>query len=426
MPNVVDSLVVELGLDPSKFTEGQKQALDAFHRTQEAAVAGAKNIESQGKRTTEYFAGLKREALTLLAVFMGGRGIAEMVNHITNLDASTARLARTFNISTENLAKWQIAVREVGGSAESARSAIGGIAGAVQSAAILQNWDPNMVALFSRMGLDRSEWADPDKVLSKLAEFGQSPGMKGHPERFAAWAKFMPGMNQDLINLLTDPRYNQLMANAAKMTPAGGGIGPESEEFQTRFALFSVAMENVARVVLDKLIPAMDKVTELFTSWVIAPGSAEAEKLEKKLNDDIKKKSFSSTAKGFADWVDYGMWGLPVPSAAGKAGTPEPAGPRAGRKAVGGIEQFGGITGIQVIEGGLVTYSGPLGGPGAAAVSSTITNRSSRNSASTSTTKIEIHNINLPGVKDAPSFIGGLDDVIRNQSHGAAVNSGAQ
>src|ERR1035437_6404455 len=104
----LDALVVTLGLDSSSFNEGQRAAMAAFKRTQEEAVAGGKIIEAQGKKVTEYLSGLKRGALTLLTVLAGGKGFVDMVQHITNLDAATSRLARSTGIVAADLAKWQI------------------------------------------------------------------------------------------------------------------------------------------------------------------------------------------------------------------------------------------------------------------------------------------------------------------------------
>lgn len=411
MANVVDSFVIELGLDPRSFTEGQRAALDAFKKTQEAAVQGGKNIEAQGKKAAEYLSNLKREALTLLAVVAGGKGVVDMVQHITSLDASTARLARTFNISTEALAKWQIMFREVGGSVESARSVIGGISAAVQTAQITQQWDPNMVALFSRMGLPREDWGNPDAVLNRLQEFGQSPEMKGHPERFAAWARFMPGMNQDAINLFTDPEFQEIKSGAEALAPKGGGIGPESARFQRSMVLFSTAVDNFVRPILDTFVPAMDKLRELFGVIYNPTGENAA-----KLHDEASKKSFAGVAQGFANWVDYGLWGLPTPDrdAAGPKSSAKPATAAAGgRRGSNAFAPGETITGIQI-------YSDTVGARGAASTSTT-NNRSSR---STSKTDVTIHNINLPGVKDAQQFVGSLDDVLSLQSHGAALNGG--
>ena len=95
MPNVIDSLVVELGLDPRQFNEGQRQARESFKRTQEEAKKGAAAVEFEGKKVIDYFESLKRAALGVTGVLLGGMGIKEFTGFLTNLDAATARVAKT-------------------------------------------------------------------------------------------------------------------------------------------------------------------------------------------------------------------------------------------------------------------------------------------------------------------------------------------
>jgi hypothetical protein len=428
MATTIDALVISLGIDSTQFTEGQRAAIAAFERTQEAAVQGGKNIEAQGKKTAEYFSGLKREVLTLLAVVAGGKGFVDMVNHITTMDASTARLARSTGTVAANLAKWQIAAREVGGTREDANSAVRGVARSLAESQFTQNWDPGLVAVFSRLGLDRSEWGDPDKVLTALGKLGQSPEMQAHPERFAPMALRVPGMTEGLMNLFLDPRYKQLMANAVKMTPDGGGLGPESQRFQESMALFTTAVDNFSRSVLDWIgVPIMDSLRKLIGAINDPSGEDAAD-----LHEAAAKKSFGGVARAFANWVDYGAGGYDPPrridprfpdGPAARRQKPPPGAPLRSlrdeaRDTPGGYwsshgNDFGPGTAITGID---------VGAPAAAAASSgTNVDRSSR---STSKTDINIGTVNLPGVKDARGFADELDSIGGNQSYGAAVTRG--
>lgn len=126
MPTVIDSLVVELGLDPSKFTKGQREALNQFKQTQEAAVRGGKEIEEQGRRTTQTFSSLRNQAVGLFAAFTGGKGLQEFVSYLNRSDATLGRFSRNVGISAGEVSKWQGAARLVGGTAE-------GLAGSFQT-----------------------------------------------------------------------------------------------------------------------------------------------------------------------------------------------------------------------------------------------------------------------------------------------------
>src|ERR1039458_4171325 len=73
MPTIIDALTVELGLDPSGFTKGQKDAEDAFLKTKDHAVSTGKTIEASSKKAAESLQLIARQALALFAVLLGGR-----------------------------------------------------------------------------------------------------------------------------------------------------------------------------------------------------------------------------------------------------------------------------------------------------------------------------------------------------------------
>lgn len=115
---VVDELVVELGLDPSKFNQNQRAALESFKRTQEAARAGAKDIEESGGKVSDALGGIKTQALQMFAAIAGGKGILEFSANLTNADAALGRLERNIGVSASTVSAWQGAARIFGGDAK--------------------------------------------------------------------------------------------------------------------------------------------------------------------------------------------------------------------------------------------------------------------------------------------------------------------
>src|ERR1700685_2790197 len=127
MPTVIDSLVVELGLDPSKLSAGQRQALDQFKTLREQAVKEGKEVEAQGRRITDFFQRLQTEAIGIVGAFCGGRGIKDFVTWVTNVDAATGRLGRTLNMSTRDISAWQGAPEQTGGTAAGVTGSLQGL-----------------------------------------------------------------------------------------------------------------------------------------------------------------------------------------------------------------------------------------------------------------------------------------------------------
>lgn len=119
---VIDSLVVELGLDPKNFNQQQKEALANFKRMQDEAVKSAKGIEEGSRRIEQSIGGIRTQALEMFAAFAGGKGVIEFAAGLVTGNAQLGRLERNLGISGKEIAKWQGAATIFGGDAKSMAS----------------------------------------------------------------------------------------------------------------------------------------------------------------------------------------------------------------------------------------------------------------------------------------------------------------
>lgn len=131
MATVIDSLVVELGLDPTKFIKGQKEAQESFKQTGDEALKGGKDIEEQAKKSGEALGTIKTQALELFAALGGGAAVIAFATKITTADAAVGRLSRNIGVSVGDISKWQGAARIFGGSAEGMAQSFTAISDAV-------------------------------------------------------------------------------------------------------------------------------------------------------------------------------------------------------------------------------------------------------------------------------------------------------
>ena len=255
MAQVIDTLILELGLDPAKFTQGQKDALEAFHRSNDAAITLGKSIESQGAKTADFFANLKRGAVGLLAVFLGGRGIQEFVGYITHLDAATGRMARTMNMSVRELSAWQGAAEQTGGSAESITGTLSGVSSEMNK--FMLTGQTSMLPLLNSMGIGffdaNKQMKSANQLLLEMADH-----IKGmDPARAAALLSMVPGMNQDTINLLTQGR--EAVEKYLAAARLAGGTTRESAaaaaEYQRNLALLDRQASATGRTLLNAFAP---------------------------------------------------------------------------------------------------------------------------------------------------------------------------
>ncbi|WP_141984723.1 hypothetical protein [Bordetella hinzii] len=118
MATVLDALVVTLGLDAKAFKRGAAETDESLKRTREETARTARDMEEKGKQAAMFFSKVRNEALALLAVFTAGMGIRNFVSSTVESTASLARLSGNLNMSAKDLAEWQLAAKNAGGSIE--------------------------------------------------------------------------------------------------------------------------------------------------------------------------------------------------------------------------------------------------------------------------------------------------------------------
>jgi hypothetical protein len=117
MPTIIDSLIVELALDPSKFTQGQREAVDSLRKTEEAAVGSGKKTEEAGARSFEGMNRLGKQALGFFALIAGGVGMKEFAQRIVTGDVEMGRMALRLGQTVSGLSVMRGAAILAGGDA---------------------------------------------------------------------------------------------------------------------------------------------------------------------------------------------------------------------------------------------------------------------------------------------------------------------
>ncbi len=276
---IIDSLTVKLGLDPSQFKEGQREAAAAMKLLREGAVKDGKEIEAQGAKVTQYFDSMKRGALGALAVFLGGREIKEFVGYVTNLDAATARMAVTFNMTERELSVWQGAMQQSGGTAESMTGSIGGLTSEMNK--FVLTGQASFLPVLNQLGIGLYDQNKQLKTAGQLF-LELSDAVRGmDPARASALLSMIPGMNQDTINLILQGRkaIEQYREEARKAGTTTAESGQLAKEYQQQMALLERSSVSLGRSLMTLVLPALNAtagaLSRLFQSWNVKAGSKE-------------------------------------------------------------------------------------------------------------------------------------------------------
>jgi hypothetical protein len=257
---VLDSFVLELGLDPAKLNQQQKEALAAVRKLEQEWLKSGKVIESQANKTTEAFSALKKQALGTVAVFLGGRGIKEFTEYISQLDAATGRSARTMNLSARELSNWQGVAVQTGGTAAGMTGSLAAMSQALNMVAL--TGQASFLPVLNRLGVSLKNQKGDLKTSTELY-LDIARALQGwDPAKASALLSLLPGASPELTNalLMGEAALRRYLdaANAAGGTTAEAAR--QAADYQRNLALLERTATDLGRTLFNVVAPALARV----------------------------------------------------------------------------------------------------------------------------------------------------------------------
>ena len=263
MATVIDSLLVELSLDPSKFTAGQKAAGESMTKLRGQSEQEAKKIEAAGKTAAQYFGEIKKAAGELLALFtagLGAAGAAEFLRQITGVDVQLGRLAGRSGQSAQTLWVWGQASAALGGSAQATENTMATLANTFARVGIFG--DTSLIPFLAKIPGGVKELHDGALDVQEVL-LGLADTVKGMPKAQAT--AFLAGMGLDpgTISLIEQGRaaIEKLLGTYGKLAPNRADIAA-SEQLQRAWVQLEDTWTQVGRALATSLTPALNAVAK--------------------------------------------------------------------------------------------------------------------------------------------------------------------
>jgi hypothetical protein len=267
MPTVLDSFVVEFGLDPAKFSSGQAAVMASLKQTVEASRAAGAQVESQQKRIFEFFSDMKRLAIEATGIFLGGMGTKEFITNITNLDAATARFAKTMDMTTEDLSAWENVWKQFGGSKEGAVQTMQTLSTEMQKF-VAGIPSENFLALTTRLNVNPRNAAgglkDPGEFFLEIV----AAINKLDPAQARLMMSLM-GMDQAATNVALAGADNlkQRITDVKALGVTTAESAAAAQRYQEATERLDTASANLGRTLTVMLEPALTKVAQTLTKF---------------------------------------------------------------------------------------------------------------------------------------------------------------
>lgn len=269
MATVIDSLVVELGLDPTKFTKGQQQAVDALRKLQETAEKSSKGIQHGFDQLGNQLSGLTTYALKFTGALLGARGLEDTFVKITQQNNSLSKTAEIIGVNAEELSKWEGVARRAGGSVEEIRGAFQGAAKAISEINVT---GPNteFFQWLNKLGVNFRNFTDQKGQLSDFTGFFEkiAEGMKNLPAGERVLASNALGLGNQNIVLFNQGAavVKQMLADQEKIGYATADQVENSRALVREWITLQEHMENSARILVDKIGPTIMAILKAFNA----------------------------------------------------------------------------------------------------------------------------------------------------------------
>lgn len=267
MSTIIDSLIIELGIDPKKLTTGQQQAIRQFKKTEEEALASGRRTEDAARKSMDFIGGLQRRVLGFASLVLGGMGLKQLVQHLTTTDAAIGRTSQLLGTSSEILSTWRgIAVR-TGGTAEGMTAGVSGLVQQFQNFSL--TGQSAVIPYFRALGIQLSDATGRMRPFNAIMLDLADAFSKLDPARAAAFGQAL-GFDEATISLLVRGRaaVQQLIDEQQRLRTVSAGQASGAQELATAWSSLTEAGLGLADMLLHALNPGLVAGANLLTSWV--------------------------------------------------------------------------------------------------------------------------------------------------------------
>lgn len=289
--NVVDELVVRLGIDRKDYIKGQQEAQQSMGKTREASTSMRKNLDEDSKKIGEGFHFAKTKLLGFLAALVGARGIEELGKMSINNAASLKFLSDNLGISTQKLQEFQQASALAGGSQQGMLDQLQESAGKYAEWKLGQRDDPVFKQFAYYAGIAgvniAGAFKSPLEFLLRRSDVIAALYKKSPQE--AALAASQMGISSGEFNYVKQGGAAMLRMADAQKDSSTLTAAQADKALKAKQAIQSLgfALSNLAQQITINLLPAIRFMTDGIQDWVGILGPSKQKTSEQQKNEYV-------------------------------------------------------------------------------------------------------------------------------------------
>ena len=290
--NVIDSLIVTLGLDPNGFKKGAAEA----ERRQKGLTDSTKK---SGDEMTAALGNVVRQVGLLVLGFEGIKGAIGFLTDINNADAALGRLAANTGTNAHELNKWGLAAELAGGNAKDTQTDILKLSQAFTQLQTTGEISP-LLLLIQKLGIATTDAEGKTRNLFDIyTDVGNA--LRKLPRATAFNLAGAAGVSDSTLNLLlqSEAAQKRLFAEAERNNSVNDEEVRKAQALQEEWRKLSQSARDFGRVLLEAVMPA---VMELFHA--LEPIKPVLVDIIKQLRDAGVFTGLATALRGVAEAID--------------------------------------------------------------------------------------------------------------------------
>jgi len=262
MATVIDSLLIELGLDASGFDKSQKKAVDSLKKMEDQANKSSKQNQKGAKETAESFDKVTESVMKLGVAAFGVAGLKSLITSVTQTNTQLNRQSNMLGINVNSLAAWGQAVKAMGGNAEDFAASMQNMEGGLTAFSLGLGGEEVFTGL-TRLGVGLKNGKVDLLELSKaLIKVKEEKGIQ------AALALSAPLMGADTFYLLTQSvdKTKELVEQQAKLNRITQEGAQQSAAFTEKTVALETSMMGLKNSIMGQMYPALNELADIAIS----------------------------------------------------------------------------------------------------------------------------------------------------------------
>lgn len=261
MATVIDSLLIELGLDASRFDASQKKSVDQLRKFDEQSSKTFKNSQQGAKNLGEGFDKTRNSLISLGIAFLGMKGFTNLAQQVATTNADLGRTSELFGMSAKELDAWGGVMKSVGGTAADFQTSMQAIK---QGVANIQFGDTAILETLAKLqALDSYDYAKHEVDIYKLADaikrFAEVNG-----EQAAYTQAQAMGINRNMFMILKQgsETVKELYGESYRLSGVNEKNVESAQKLQKQWGNVMNALEGAKNQIMDQMYPALGKLAE--------------------------------------------------------------------------------------------------------------------------------------------------------------------